>query len=265
MKVGVVARGGFIAPGEERPRRRVEDARYVAVLGGQPEFKASLAAALAVERADEVGTVVWLGDGARENWRLANELCPLAIQVLDVPHAVHWAMACGKALLGEGHCLLPHWEARIHQLLDADAADAAIAELMACLPFADTDEQLAALDDVVGYYRSNQKRMRYRTFRNLGLPVGSGIVESAHRHVLQVRMKRAGQRWGLVRARRMVRLRAVYRTAGALRFHRAIRDGLHAPSTTHRHQQLPNAPLRVKRTFRLHPGSPLNRAALASK
>ena len=110
-------------------------------------------------------------------------------------------------------------------------------------------EQLAALDDVVGYYRTNEKRMRYRQFRSLGLPVGSGIVESAHRHVLQVRMKRAGQRWGMVRARRMVRLR----------------EGLKAPASTHKHQPRPNAPRRVKRTFALHRGSPLNRAALASK
>ena len=265
VKVGVVARGGFIPPGGERPRRRVEDARYVAVLGGQLEFKKGMAAALAAERADEVSTVVWLGDGARENWTLAAELCPLAIQVLDVPHAVHWAMLCGKALLGEGHCLLPQWEARTHELLDADSPESAIKELMDCLEFASTQEQLAALDDVVGYYRTNEKRMRYRTFRSLGLPVGSGIVESAHRHVLQVRMKRAGQRWGLVRARRMVRLRAVYRTAGAVRFHRAIRDGLEAPAVRHKNQLQPNAPRRVKRSLTLHPGSPHNRARLASK
>lgn len=236
VKVGVVARGGFIPPGEERARRRVEDARYVAVLGGQPEFKKGMAAALAVERADEVGTVVWLGDGAAENWTLAAELCPLAVQVLDVPHAVHWAMLCGKALLGEGHCLLPLWEARIHELLDADSPEPAIQELMDCLEFASTPDQLAALDDVVGYYRANEKRMRYRIFRASGLPVGSGIVESAHRHVLQVRMKRAGQRWSYVRARRMVRLRAVYRTAGAFNFHRAVRDGLSAPPATHKHR-----------------------------
>ena len=37
VKVGVVARGGFIPPGEERRRRRVEDARYLAVLGGQAQ------------------------------------------------------------------------------------------------------------------------------------------------------------------------------------------------------------------------------------
>lgn len=73
--------------------------------------------------------------------------------------------------------------------------------MLECLPLTSTDDQLAALDDVIGYYRNNEKRMRYRTFRSLGLPVGSGIVESAHRHVLQVRMKRAGQHWSIVRAR----------------------------------------------------------------
>jgi hypothetical protein len=250
VKVGVVARGGFNPPGEERPRRRIQDARYAAVLGGQAEFEKSMAAALAAERADEVETVVWLGDGARENWTLASALCPLAIQVLDVPHAVHWAMLCGKALLGEGHCLLPQWEARIHQLLDADGPDVAIAELMECLSFAMTEDQLSALDDVVGYYRTNEKRMRYRTFRARGLPIGSGIVESAHRHVLQVRMKRAGQRWSHVRARRMVRLRAVYRTAGAFHFHRAIRDGLSLSPARPRQSLFPNAPRRVKRNYR---------------
>ena len=174
-------------------------------------------------------------------------------------------MLCGKALLGEGHCLLPQWEARTHELLDADWPEAAIQELMACLEFATTAEQLAALDDVVGYYRTNEKRMRYRTFRSLGLPVGSGIVESAHRHELQVRMKRAGQRWGMVRARRMVRLRAVYRTAGAVRFHRAVRDGLKAPAARRKHQPQPNAPRRVEHNYSPSPYSPRNRAAAASK
>lgn len=233
-KVGVVARGDCIR--EEKQRSRVEEARYVAVLGGQAAFKRSLAAALAVERADEVPTVVWLGDGAKGNWTTANELCPLAIQVLDIPHAVHWGVECGKAMLGECHAALPLWEERIRQLIQADSPDAAIAELMECLPLTSSEEQLAALDDVIGYYRSNEKRMRYRTFRTLGLPLGSGIVESAHRHVLQVRMKRAGQRWGMERARRMVRLRAVYRTTGPIRFHRAIREGLAPPARTHIHR-----------------------------
>ena len=226
-KVAVVARGEEII--EEKNRRSVSEARYVAVLGGKEEFAASLQAALEAERADEVMNVVWLGDGAPENWTMANELCPFAVQVLDVQHAIQNGMHCGKVLLGETDESVALWERRIRQLLEAASPDAAIRELMECVPETTNEAELAALDRLVGYYRQNEERMRYTTFRELGLPIGSGIVESAHRHVLQVRMKRAGQRWAIKRARRMARLRAAYRTAGPRRFHWAIREALKTP------------------------------------
>jgi hypothetical protein len=228
-KVAVVARGEDII--EEKNRRSVSDARYVAVLGGKEEFGASLKAALQAERADEVTKVVWLGDGAPENWTMATELCPLAIQVLDIQHAIQNGMECGKVLLGEPNECVPLWERRIRQLLDTPSLDAAIRELVECLPETTSEVEIAALDRLVGYYRNNEARMRYAYFRELGLPIGSGIVESAHRHVLQVRMKRAGQRWALRRAKRMARLRAAYRTAGPRRFHSAIREALKAASS----------------------------------
>ena len=122
----------------------------------------------------------------------------------------------------------------------------AIRELLDCLPFTTTDDQLEALNKLVGYYRTNDKRMRYSEFREQqGLPIGSGIVESAHKHVLQVRMKQAGQRWSILRARRMVQLRALYRTAGPRRFHWAIREALRVPPARP-HIQVENAPRRVK-------------------
>lgn len=105
--------------------------------------------------------------------------------------------------------------------------------------------------------------MRYAEFRALGLPVGSGIVESAHRHVLQVRMKRAGQRWAVRRGRQMARLRAAYRTAGPRRFHWAIGEARKAPPPRH-HQAVPNGPMRAKHRYTLSRGSPLNRRQLAS-
>lgn len=263
-KVAVVAHGDACA---EEHRSSVSNARYVAVLGDQAEFRRELQAALAAERADEVPQVVWLGDGAPENWKLATELCPSAVQVLDMPHAIQNAMTCAKVLLGEADALLPAWEARIHQLIEAPSPDALIRELLDCLPYVEADSGLDALDTLIGYYRTNEKRMRYTLFRELGLPVGSGIVESAHRHVLQVRMKRAGQRWAIQRARRMVRLRAAYRTAGPSRFHWALRDALHAPGSPRpRHRPLPNGDRRAQPRRTMHPGSRLNRALLnASK
>jgi hypothetical protein len=96
---------------------------------------------------------------------------------------------------------LPLWQHRAGARL-SDGPDAIVAELMQC--------------------------MKYRLLREEGLPIGSGAVESAHRHVLQTRMKRAGQRWSLRNARRIARLRAAYRTAGALGFYYAIRGEVHS-------------------------------------
>lgn len=251
-KVAVVARGESIIQG-----KGVLDPRYVAVLGTQDEFRAALKAALEAELADDVMRIVWLGDGAPENWTLAKELCPFAIEILDFIHAVQNGTNCGKKLLGENDPFLPLWEARIRQLIDANSPDAAIRELMDCTLDA-TDEQLAAINQLVGYYRTNAKRMRYADFRGADLPIGSGIVESAHKHVLQSRMKQAGQRWSVLRGRRMVELRALYRTAGPRRFHWAIRQGLKAPAARE-HHQLPNGPRRRKQSATPSRVSPLAR------
>jgi len=205
-----------------------KSARYVAVVNGMGEFAPVLEEALEVENIDDVAKVVWLGDGAVSNWNLADQLAPDAVQILDWHHAVEHAMACGRVLLDEESPLLPAWQQRAEQLLAAGDPDALVSEVMDCLPLVPRGrgqrEALDAIEGLVRYYRANATRMKYRLYREDGLPVGSGAVESAHRHVLQTRMKRAGQRWAMRNARAMARLRAAYRTAGAGRFHTAIRN-----------------------------------------
>jgi hypothetical protein len=46
-----------------------------------------------------------------------------------------------------------------------------------------------------GYFATNAARMAYPAYRARGLPIGSGAVESAAKHLVQDRMKRAGMRW----------------------------------------------------------------------
>jgi hypothetical protein len=209
--------------------------RYLAVVGGLGNFAPVLEETLEVENIDEAGAVVWVGDGAACNWTLADHLAPDAVQVLDWYHAVEHAADCGKVLLGEEDPCLELWVRRAEALLAAGDPHVLIAELMECIPLVPKrgqKEALAAIDALVSYYRTNANRMKYRLYREHGFPIGSGAVESAHRHVLQTRMKRTGQHWALKNARRMARLRAAYRTAGALRFYGAIRRA-HWDTLTH--------------------------------
>lgn len=202
-------------------------ARYVAVIGGLAEFAPALEEALDVENIDDAGAVVWLGDGAVCNWRLADHLAPDATQVLDWHHAVEHAMDCGKVLLGEESPWLPIWQQTCERLLAAGNPDVVIAQVNACRAETRHRRDKVAVDEAIGdlvrYYTNNAERMEYAHYRSRGFPIGTGAVESAHRHVLQTRMKRAGQRWALRCARRMARLRAAYRTGGAATFYDSIR------------------------------------------
>jgi hypothetical protein len=142
---------------EDGTPHQVSAPRYVAVLGGKAEFSPSVAAALAAEHADEVAQVAWLGDGAPSNWTLASDLCPFAIQILDIIHALQHCNDCGKALLGEADPALSQWNARMQHLIEASQPEALSRELVECLPFTTTDGHLDALDGLVAYYRTNEK------------------------------------------------------------------------------------------------------------
>jgi len=60
---------------------------------------------------------------------------------------------------------------------------------------------------LLSYYSHNQERMRYGTYRQQGLLIGSGAVEAAIRQLIQQRLKLSGQRWTLQGAQQIANLR----------------------------------------------------------
>jgi hypothetical protein len=220
-KVAVISREA-VTTGNQECASGQKQARYVAAVGSPEELREELVAALAAHGANEAQRVVWLGDGAEWVWNLARQLCPQATQVLDWRHAQHYVVECGKALFGEAEACFAVWRNTVEMLLWKGETEVLLRELEACLFLCGTDKEREAIVTLKRYCTNNEHRMKYAAFREAGLPIGSGIVESAHRHVLQQRMKRAGQHWLPQRAHRMARLRAAYRTAGPKRFHGAI-------------------------------------------
>ena len=51
------------------------------------------------------------------------------------------------------------------------------------------------LQGQINYLRSNRERMDYRRYRQQGLPIGSGAVESACKNVVGARLKGSGMIW----------------------------------------------------------------------
>ena len=208
--------------GTEQRRGQISDAHYVSVLGDQAAFTKVLKPTLQVMNAMRAAMVVWLADGARGNWALASKLAPRAIQILDWFHAIEHASNCAKLLFGDEDSCVPLFTERVTHLLLTGQVKECIKELQATIELAPSGAPLKSLTELIGYYRENQRRMRYDEYLRRGLLIGSGAIESAHRHVIQRRMKNSGQHWGERGGRRMARMRAAYRTAGPARFFAAI-------------------------------------------
>jgi hypothetical protein len=221
MKLGMVFRHEDHVMGEEVTRGVITNARYVGDFS-QEKLKEQIKAAVEIECTGGASRVVYLADGAPENWAVAEAARPGAIQILDWYHAIQNVMKFGKTFLGEGNeLLLEFWKKGAEHLLAQGQINLLLRTLMETMEMCD-DKELGALDGIVRYLRNNEQRMDYPTYRSLGLLIGSGPIESAQRHVLQMRMKRSGQRWSQAGARRMARLRTALKTSGTDRFYRAI-------------------------------------------
>jgi hypothetical protein len=101
---------------------------------------------------------------------------------------------------------LRSWNARL------DEADEAIDEIEEALMLAYgrlTPPQQRELDEHLVYLHNNKSRMRYVTLVQAGLPVGSGVTESAAKTVVNQRAKGSGQRWSEQGLRGVLALRSI--------------------------------------------------------
>ncbi|MDQ6928926.1 MAG: ISKra4 family transposase [Actinomycetota bacterium] len=175
-----------------RPVRDPESSTYLATLEPAESFGRLMAAEARRRGAERAATVVVLGDGAPWIWNLASRHYPQAIQIVDLfharehLHALHLDIAV--ALVDKGKTWI---DGRLAELDDGNITD--LVSAFAALDL--TDTQRADVDKKLAYFETNAHRMRYRRFRELGLFVGSGVVEAGCRSVIAQRLKQSGMRW----------------------------------------------------------------------
>jgi hypothetical protein len=73
--------------------------------------------------------------------------------------------------------------------------------------FEPAEQEQSPVRAVHQYLSKRKDNLDYATARAEGLPIGSGQIESGHRHVIQQRLKIAGAWWTLQNAEAMLRLR----------------------------------------------------------
>jgi hypothetical protein len=144
---------------------------------------------------DNAQEVVTVNDGAEWIESFADYHFPQAIRILDFHHATGYIAAAGKAIWDEEEDTFKSWFRQMTHQLKHNPPRQTIADICQLESKADSDRQIAAIDDARRYLQKRETMIDYPHFRRLGLPIGSGAVESSHKQVVQSRMKQAGMRW----------------------------------------------------------------------
>jgi len=182
---------------------------YVSHFGRHDEFEQKLESV--VDVFEPMGQdLIFVNDGATwiENWIQANY--PQATDILDFYHASEYLHDFSKVIDNQKTQSeqIKQWiDLQIERLLE-DQVGLVIQEIEQMQLKGKT--KLEAQQKILTYYKNNQHRMLYKTYRDRGLLIGSGPIESAHRFVLQKRMKQSGQKWTKKGGQAVANLRVVY-------------------------------------------------------
>lgn len=205
VKLGRVFRSEDISDGAGQGRGQgVDHSEYTAHLGSSTAFIRKFNVSLD-KYADLADRLVFLNDGANWIQQYITQRYPRATQILDFYHAAEYLGRFAAVAFAEQE-ESKRWQAQQKALLLAGRVQTVIDTIEGYRHGA-TAEVKEQADLVIGYYRRNRDRMRYDEYLKRGYYIGSGAIESAHRTVVQRRMKLSGQRWSNTGAEHMLNLR----------------------------------------------------------
>ena len=145
--------------------------------------------------------LIFICDGATwiKNW--IADAFPHAISILDYYHACEHLHAFTSNFFADKKAEQP-WVKKQKELL----LQSGVSEVIANIKELAGDNREA--QNLIAYYEGNKERMDYKSYQQMGCGIiGSGAIESAHRTVVQRRMKQSGQRWTAKGAQNMLNLR----------------------------------------------------------
>lgn len=199
MKVGRMFAGGDCIPLQEN-RNQITQSLYVCHLGDHKSFFAKWEA-----YTQGYSNKVCIADGAKWLWNWVEDTCPETVQILDFFHAVEKIGSYASVQYPDKNERKRWLDIQKQKLLN-DEVTTIIATLQNTVPQSKEAEKLCK--DAIRYYQNNKCRMKYKTYLAKGYLIGSGAIESAHRNVVQQRLKLSGQRWSIKGAQQIVNLRA---------------------------------------------------------
>jgi hypothetical protein len=192
VKVGRVFKASQVSDNEEL-KWEMGVSNYVAKRGEYHHFTSQFEKLLPPQ---SLCQKVFVTDGATWIHTWIKERYPAAVHILDFFHA------CEK--LSEVSPTKAWFEEQKSSLRLKGGAELVIEKVQQLVK-----DNVKGAEKLLIYLTNNKERMNYAYYREKGWMIGSGPIEAAHRTVLQVRMKRSGQRWANQGCDNLIKLRIV--------------------------------------------------------
>lgn len=167
---------------------------------------------------EKAGVVCGINDGADWEQKFLDLHRPDAVRILDWGHSAEYVVKAGQAMFGAGTSACSEWlGTQLHELRHGDPEKALdnLREMKKGLVVEEGGESnpsaegLKAVMGSLEYLEKRRGQIRYAEFAAKGYPIGSGIVESANKLVVEARLKGSGMHWARENVNPMVALRTV--------------------------------------------------------
>ena len=136
--------------------------------------------------------------------------------VVDIIHVLEYVWKAALAFHGEGAPEAEAWvDERFLEILRGRASQVAAGMRRSATLRGLTRAKRKAVDTCAGYLLNYTKYLRYDQYLAAGIPIASGVIEGACRHLVADRMDITGARWSVAGAEAVLRLRAL-RVSGDL-------------------------------------------------
>jgi hypothetical protein len=193
----------------------MENSQYVAHRGHYSQFTPAFERLLPPQ---SPGQKVILSDGGAWIAPWVSRTYPDAVHILDLFHVLEKV-----AVVAQDASQPQLWFTQQKQAL----LESRLADVLAGIDAVSCQDKVQQAQ-IRSYLVNHSHQMDYASYRSRGWMISSGPIESAHRAVLQVRMKRSGQRWSERGCDKMLKLRVAYRSGKT----NLITNTLRRPKTT---------------------------------
>lgn len=174
-----------------RREKQVENLSYCSRLTDVAGFEQATLLEVHRRGLEQASAVAAVADGADWLQGFIDYHRADAVRILDFAHAAEYVQAIGEAVREAGYRLPANWLEGVLHRLKHDGPERVLLHLARLC-------QRCATPEVRGkwqYLLPRHSQMQYPLYQAAGWPIGSGMVESANKLVVQARLKGAGMHW----------------------------------------------------------------------